>query len=224
VNAWHQKFFIPLLKLHDRVITHQQDKVDALWTFYSGQFGPPPPHESMIDWNTMAPMRHDLGDLDRDLTEEEVKQAVMQTPNEKVPGVDGSIDAFYKTCWNTITTNVMAALREMSQLRVGWWNLLNTANVAPIAKKRDTQVMGDYRPISIMHSMAKLLGKILTTRLAPHLDQIVSRSQSAFIKGHTIHDNFQYIQGAIKHFHHSKTPMLFLKLDIAKAFDNISWE
>jgi predicted nuclease with TOPRIM domain len=73
----------------------------------------------MIDWNTMAPMRHDLGDLDRDLIEEEVKQAVMQTPNEKVPGVDGSIDAFYKTCWNTITTDVMAALQEMSQLQVG---------------------------------------------------------------------------------------------------------
>jgi hypothetical protein len=102
--------------------------------------------------------------------------------------------------------------------------LLNTANIALIAKKRDAQSMGDYRTISIMHSMAKLLEKILANRLAPHLDQIVSSSQSAFIKNHTIHDNFQYIQGAIKHFHNSKTLMLFIKLDIAKAFDNMCWE
>jgi hypothetical protein len=46
---------IPSIQLHDRVITHQQDKADALWTFYSGQLGPPPLRESMIDWNTLAP-------------------------------------------------------------------------------------------------------------------------------------------------------------------------
>jgi retron-type reverse transcriptase len=75
-----------------------------------------------------------------------------------------------------------------------------------------------------MHSVAKIIGKVLANRLAPHLDSIVSHSQSAFIKGRSIQDNFQYIQGAFRHFHHSKTPMLFLKLDIAKAFDNVRWE
>jgi retron-type reverse transcriptase len=48
--------------------------------------------------------------------------------------------------------------------------------------------------------------------------------QSAFIKGRSIHDNFQYVKGAANHFHNAKTPMLLLKLDIAKAFDNIRWE
>jgi hypothetical protein len=148
----------------------------------------------------------------------------MQTPNEKAPVRDGYIGAFYKSCWDIIKTDIMVALREMFELWVGSWNLLNTANIALIAKKQDAQVMGDYMPISIMHSMAKLFGKILTVQLAPHLDHIVSRSQITFIKGRTIHDNFQYIQGAIKHFHHSKTPMLFLKLDIARAFDIVCCE
>jgi hypothetical protein len=75
-----------------------------------------------------------------------------------------------------------------------------------------------------MNNMAKLLGKILANRLVPHLDRIVSHSHSAFIKGRIIHDNFQYVQGTIKHFHNSKTTMLFLKLDITKAFDNVWWE
>jgi hypothetical protein len=39
-----------------------------------------------------------------------------------------------------------------------------------------------------------------------------------------MHDNFQYVQGVVKHFHQAKTPMLLFKLDIAKAFDSVRWE
>jgi hypothetical protein len=75
-----------------------------------------------------------------------------------------------------------------------------------------------------MHSIAKLVEKILANRLAPHLDNMMSHSQSTFILGGggSIHDNFQYIQGAIRH-HNAKTPMLFIKLDVAKAFDSVRW-
>lgn len=82
----------------------------------------------------------------------------------------------------------------------------------------------DYRPISLMHSVAKIMGKVLANRLAPHLNDIVSRSQSAFIQGRSIQDNFQYIRGAVNHFHRNKIPMIFMKLDIAKAFNNVRWE
>jgi hypothetical protein len=53
---------------------------------------------------------------------------------------------------------------------------------------------------------------------------LVSSSQSAFVKKRCIHDNFILIQGIAKELHRKKTPALFLKLDIAKAFDSISWE
>jgi retron-type reverse transcriptase len=97
-------------------------------------------------------------------------------------------------------------------------------NIAPIPKKGEAQPVTDYRLISVMHNTAKLMGSILAHRLDPHLDRIVSKSQHMFIKGRSIHDNFQYVQGAIKHFHRSKTPMLFIKFDIAKAFDSVRWE
>jgi hypothetical protein len=32
------------------------------------------------------------------------------------------------------------------------------------------------------------------------------------------------VQGAVNHFHKAKTPILFVKLDIAKAFDSVRWE
>jgi hypothetical protein len=52
---------------------------------------------------------------------------------------------------------------------------------------------------------------------------MISSSQSAFVKKRSIHDNFILIQSIIKEFHRKKIPTLFLKLDIAKAFDSVSW-
>jgi hypothetical protein len=93
-----------------------------------------------------------------------------------------------------------------------------------LEKKDGAQAIGDYRLISIMHSVGKPLTKILATILSPHLDKLIPQSQSAFIKSRSIHDNFQYVKGVVNHFHSSKTPMLLLKLDIAKAFDSVRWE
>jgi hypothetical protein len=64
------------------------------------------------------------------------------------------------------------------------------------------EAIGDYKSINIMHSIAK----IMATRLAPHLGKLVSHSQSVFIKGRSIHDNFQYVKGAVNHFHNAKRP------------------
>ncbi|KAM0847321.1 hypothetical protein ACQ4PT_055094 [Festuca glaucescens] len=55
------------------------------------------------------------------------------------------------------------------------------------------------------------------------MDELVSPCQSAFISGRSIQDNFLYVQNLAKHYHQTKTSTLLLKLDIAKAFDTVSW-
>jgi retron-type reverse transcriptase len=101
---------------------------------------------------------------------------------------------------------------------------LNSANVVLIPKKEGSQDISDFRPFSIMHSIGKILTKVLSNRLAPKLNQIVFNCQSAFIKGRSIHNNFQYVRGAVKHFHEAKMLVLLLKLDIAKVFNNVRWD
>jgi hypothetical protein len=117
----------------------------------------------------------------------------------------------------------MQAIHQLYNLRASHWNLLNPANVILILKK-GVITAADYRLISLMHSMAKIMGKLLANRLSLHLNNLISHSQTAFIKGRSILDNFQYMQGAVNHFHRSKTPMLFLNLDVTKAFDSIRWD
>jgi hypothetical protein len=158
--------------------------------------------------------------LDSDPSEEEIKVAVMAT----APGSDGYIGAFFKSCYRIVKQDLVAAIMEIFAHRDDCWNLLNFANVVLLEKKDGAQPIGDYRLISIMHSVGKLLTKILASRLSPHLDNLVSQSQSAFIKSRSIHDNFQYGKGVVNHFHRTKIHMLFLKVDIAKAFNSVRWE
>lgn len=93
-----------------------------------------------------------------------------------------------------------------------------------IPKKSNALRPEDYRPISLIHSAAKILGKLLANRVAPKLQDIISVSQSAFLKGRCIQDNFLYVQNTIQTMQRKKKQAIFLKLDIAKAFDSLSWD
>lgn len=79
-------------------------------------------------------------------------------------------------------------------------HLLTSAYMVLIPKK-EPMVIGDYRPISLLHSFAKLLTKMLANRLAPRLGAIVAPNQSVFIHGHCIHDNFLLIKHIAKFLH-----------------------
>lgn len=222
-TACRRKNYIPAFRTATGMVTAHQDKAQAL-LHYTQQLGSCPTRPHILDWDFLDIQAHNLDRLDVQLTEEEVRRAVFDTPAEKAPGPDGYNGLFYRTCWQVICHDLMQALHQLYNLRAQNWNLLNSANVVLLPKKENPEAITDYRPISLMHSVAKILGKVRANRLAPHLNDIVSSSQSAFIKGRSIHDNFQYIHGAVNHFHRTKTPMLFMKLDIAKAFDNVRWE
>jgi hypothetical protein len=191
---------------------------------YKSLFGEHTTRINALNWDELQLQQHNLSHLDAPFSEEEIHKVVFNSPSEKAPGPDGYTGLFYKLAWPIIKQDLIQALHQLYNLRADRWSLLNSANVVLLAKKQEAKKAGDFIAISLMHSVAKILAKILANRLAPHLQSIVSTSQSAFIKGRSIQDNYQYIQGAINHFHRSKTPMCFLKLDIAKAFDSVRWD
>jgi hypothetical protein len=59
--------------------------------------------------------------------------------------------------------------------------------------------------------------------LAPKLNSLVSKNQNAFIGGRSLHDNFVLVRQSMRLLHHLREPRVMLKLDLAKAFDTLSW-
>jgi hypothetical protein len=144
-------------------------------------------------------------------------------PKEKSPGPDGFIGSFFRTCWDIIRDDIMAAVNQFYNLNQQGLHFLNQALVVLIPKKINAERISDFRPISLIHSFAKFISKMLANRLAPELDKLVSLNQNAFIKKRCIHDNFLYVQQVIKDLHKRKIPSLFIKLDISKEFDTVNW-
>lgn len=100
---------------------------------------------------------------------------------------------------------------------------LNSAYVILLAKKIEALEVKYFRSISMIHSFAKLVTKILANRLAARLPELVSPNQSAFVKGRSIHDNFLLVQQIAKAIYKQELSGILLKLDIGKAFNSVSW-
>ena len=100
---------------------------------------------------------------------------------------------------------------------------MNKANIILIPKNPDAEEIDDYKPISLIHSIPKLFAKILANQLRLQMKEMVAMNQSAFIKGRHLHDNFLLVRQVARKIHARRTPGIFLKLDISRAFDSLSW-
>ena len=193
-------------------------------THFDEIMGRPPQRITDLNWDSLGITQHDLRGLDVPFTEDELKNVINQMPFDKAPGPDGFIGAFIKSCWDIIKDDIIAAANSFYSLRCRSLQIINSANIVLLPKKEGADAITEFRPISLIHSFVKILTKALALRLAPYMNSIVSTNQSAFIKKRSIHDNFLSVRNTARRFHKNRTPTLFFKLDIAKAFDSVRWD
>jgi hypothetical protein len=118
--------------------------------------------------------------------------------------------------------DVMHALDSLWSMDFRSLYLMNQAYMVLLLKELVEEVK-DYRPISLVHSFAKLFSKVLSTRLAVLMPALVRSNQSASIHGRTIHNNFMVVQMAAKLLHTRRRPCILFKIDIAMTFDTVNW-
>ncbi|KAM0822585.1 hypothetical protein ACQ4PT_071403 [Festuca glaucescens] len=210
--------------MHDGIpVAYQQAKLDIFQTFFEDLLGTNHPRSAALNFSELGVEQLDLQEMDSPFSEDEVKAAIFELHPSKAPGPDGYTACFYRHCWGIIKSDVMEAFKQFEMMACNKLHLLNEATLILIPKKPDASEPKDFRPISLVCSFSKLLLKVLARRLQPRMAELVRPCQSAFVRGRTIHDNFTYIRGLARIFTQKKIPALFLKLDLQKAFDSISW-
>lgn len=118
---------------------------------------------------------------------EEVKRAVWDCGNEKAPGPDGFSFAFIKKCWDNIKDDVMAFVKHFERFgRIG--KGCNSSFITLVPKVKDPLHLGDFRPISLIGCMYKIIAKSLANRLKQVVGLNIDEVQTAFVEGRSILD------------------------------------
>lgn len=218
-----KKNYITTLETSNGLVHSQHDKQQAVLRHFQAHLGNHSPRQIGINFASLGWEGVINNNLDARFTEEEIENIIRKFPKEKAPGPDGFIGIFFKTCWSTIKPSIMLALDQFYNMNQQDLHFLNQAYIVLVPKKTDVSKLTDFRPISHIHSFAKIIAKVLANRLAPLLPQLISMNQNGFIKKRCIHDNFLFVQQVVRDLHKKKTPALFIKLDISKAFDTVNW-
>jgi exonuclease III len=218
-----QKNFIAQIVANGHVYTKQVHKAEIIDEFYFSLLGQNAARERTINLEALGVPRHDLSELDIPFSEEEVWNTIKMLPPDKAPGPYGFTGRFYQACWPIIKKEVMEAISAVWSRKFRNFETLNSAFITLLPKIARAKCAKDFRPISLVHSFAKLLTRLLANRLAGWIQQMVSPNQSGFIKGRFIQDNFMLVQQTARFLHQQKHPRFLLKLDISKAFNSVSW-
>ena len=185
-----RKNHITSISVGDRRATTHDEMADLLHDYFLQILGQDTVREATLNFGALQLPQTDLEGLDADFSEEEVWAVIKEMPPDKAPGPDGFTGSFYKTAWPVIRGDVMWAINSSFSSTRDSFRCVNNGLIVLLPKKADAKEARDYRPIALIHSFAKLISKLLANRLAPKLAAMIGSNQSAFIKGHSIHDNF----------------------------------
>jgi len=159
--------------------------------------------------------------LEREVIIEEVHLAIFSSEGSKASGPDGFNFNFYKKFWELIQHDLFTMVLEF--IRRGYLPKgINTSNIALIPKVTGSSSFNDYRPISLLNGLSKIIAKILATRLKAVMQSVVSPSQSAFIAGRNILDSVLIANEMLDSMKSRSYQGFLLKLDFRKAFDTVS--
>ena len=138
-------------------------------------------------------------------------------------GPDGMNGYFYQKCWHIIKNDLIGVVQAFFNGQM-IPKQFSHSFIVFLPKVNNPNKMTEFRPISLSNFTSKIISKIVSNRLSPILLSLISPNQSGFVKGRSISQNIMLAQEII---HHIKKPNIgsnvIIKLDIAKAYDRVSW-
>ncbi|XP_075101885.1 uncharacterized protein LOC142177309 [Nicotiana tabacum] len=207
-------------------IEDQEQLATATVDFYQKQFtneGDASKFPLLNNVPSMVTMDHNL-ELSRLPTIEEVRSAVFELSGESASGPDGFTGLFYQTCWDLIGADIHNMVLHFYGGAALPKSITHT-NLVLLPKKPRVETFSDLRPISLSNFINKVLSRVLHDRLEIFLPSLIAPNQSGFVKGRSIFENILLTQEIVTDIRlRGKPANVVIKLDMAKAYDRVSWK
>ena len=165
----------------------------------------------------------DVDIMEDRFSEEEVFASISSLNGEKTPGPDGFLIAFWSFSWEFVKVEVMDFF-EFFEKKKKFARSLKATFLVMIPKTGNVEDTKDYRPISLLGGLYKILAKVLANRLRRVIDKVVFPSQNAFVGGRQILDVALITNEAVDSMLRRNDGGVDRKLDIKKAYDHLNWQ
>ncbi|GKB53478.1 cysteine-rich receptor-like protein kinase [Tanacetum coccineum] len=142
-------------------------------------------------------------------SEIEIQSVVWCCGEDRAPGPDGLNFKILKQNWNIIKDDMIRFFEEF-RVKGCFPKALNNSFITLIPKKLCPQDLNDFRPISLISSMYKVLAKVLAERLKSVMELVVGTSQFAFIKNRQILDCILIANEVIHSLKYSKSAAVLI--------------
>ncbi|XP_044767130.1 uncharacterized protein LOC123323016 [Coccinella septempunctata] len=155
-----------------------------------------------------------------EISKQEIKAALRQMKNRKSPGEDRITCEMLKMGGVVIERSLQILLNKClleGNIPDTWKN----AEMVLLFKKGDNGNVENYRPISLLSHMYKLLTRIITNRLTNKMDAYQPAEQAGFRKGFSTTDHLQAIRILIEKTTEYNIPLHLAFVDFYKAFDSV---
>ncbi|GKB71407.1 RNA-directed DNA polymerase, eukaryota [Tanacetum coccineum] len=164
-----------------------------------------------------------VDELDRAVSRDEIRRAVWNCGENKSPGPDGYTFEFFRKYWSLVGADFCDAVDYF--FKSGTFPRgCNSSFIALIPKVNDAKFVNDFRPISLIGCVYKVITKVLANRLATVISDLVSETQSAFVANRQILDGPFILNEVLNWCKRKRKQAMFFKVDFAKAYDSVRWD
>ena len=142
--------------------------------------------------------------------------------NDKSPGPNGILVEVYWALFDVLGLDIVRAVDD--SCRLGKIPVVfNSTLIALIPKSDLPKSFEDFIPISLCNCIYKSIGKVISVRIKKVLCGSISGEQFGFLPGRQIHDAVGVVQEGLHSIHSKHLKSVVLKLDLSKAYDQVSW-
>lgn len=202
----------------DGTLATTEDHQTNIWTQYFTELLNKPPNDvprSPVE-NINRAIRYNVGPPNQ----QEIKAAIKHLKNGKAPGADNISPEMFKADINlssSVLLEIVGEVWETEDIPDEW----NESLIIKLPKKGDLKFCKNWRGISLLNTINKIISIIVHNRLASALDPVLRKEQAGFRPGRSCIDHINTLRVIAEQSIEWQSPLYMLFVDFKQAFDSV---